>query len=142
LRLRDHAGLFQFGEAGGVALIEFGLRGVARERSLQLIDLGAIARDVALSLMQRLFVRPRIDLEQEVAFGDVLAFGKRHADERSRYLRFDLNNGGCLHRTHQPQFGGNRFERGPGCGDRCSGRTRCLPGRLPLARMEREQAEA
>ena len=40
-------------------------------------DLRAVARDVGFGLAQRFFVGARVDLKEQVALGDVLAFGER-----------------------------------------------------------------
>ena len=59
----------KFRVAGGVGFGEFRLRGIAGQRGLGLGDLGAVARHRGFRLAQRVLVRPRVDLEEQVALG-------------------------------------------------------------------------
>ena len=69
LGARDDAGFGEFGVALGIALVVFGLGGVAGQGGFQLGDLGAVARHVGFGLAQGFLVGTRVDFEQQVALG-------------------------------------------------------------------------
>jgi len=81
LRAGDDARLGEFGVAIGVTLVESGLGCVASEVGLHLADLGAVARHVGFGLAKGFLVRSRVDLKQQITFGNILAFGEADAQE-------------------------------------------------------------
>ena len=117
----DDTGLGELGVAGGVALVVFGLGGIAGEGGFRLGDLRAVAGDVGFGLAEGFFVGTRVDLEEEIALGDVLAFGEADAEQLAGDLRLDLHDGGGLHGADHSQFGRHGFLRGFGDGDRDDG---------------------
>ncbi len=56
--------------------------------------LRGVAIESGLGLAQSFLIGTGVDLEQEIAFLDIGAFGKRDFDQFARDLRFDLDHGG------------------------------------------------
>ena len=84
------------------------LRLVAGQRRFRLADLRPVAGHRGLGLAQGLLVGPRIDLEQQLALGDVLALGEVNAEQLAGNLRLDLDYGGGLDGADHAQFEGDR----------------------------------
>ena len=139
---RDDAGFGEFGVAIGIALVEFGLGGIAGQGGFRLGDLGAVAGHVGFGLAESFLVGARIDLEEKIALGDVLAFGEADAQKLAGDLRFDLHDGGRFHGADHAQFGGHGFLGGLGHRHWDDGRSgRSLGGLRWFAGVEEQQAQ-
>ena len=140
LRARSQPSLLQLGLQGGVGVRVLRLRRVARQRRFGLGDLRAVSHDAGFRLAERLLIRPRVDGEQQIALGDVLPFREAGANQLAGDLRFHLHDGGCLHRPHHPQLGGNGLLGGLGHRYGHHWRPARGPRLLATATAERKQA--
>ena len=141
--LGSQAFLVQLLLTRGVGLGELHLGGIARLSSLGLGDLGAVALHGGLGLAQRFGVRLRIDLEEQLAQPDILAFGESDFQKLAGDLRFDLHNRRSFHGSHHVEFGRHRFPGGLGDGNRHDRRPHwsLLLRLLFLAGTQREEEE-
>ena len=74
---------------------------VAHQVALGILQPGFVFLHLALGLRQRHFVRSRVDLGQELACGDALAFGELHAIQSAVEPRADGHGVEWCHRTER-----------------------------------------
>ena len=94
LRFGDDSSFIELGVSTRFRFRVFRLRSFSRQGCLGLTNLGAVACQSRFGLPQCALKRTRIDLKQEVAFGDILSLSEVDAEKLTGHLRFDLHDGG------------------------------------------------
>ena len=114
----------------GLLLIDvlLGLEALERQRLeagevlLERDELGLVLRLLGLGLIERRLEQPRVDLGQNVAFLDVLAFLEQHVLQLAVDLRVDADREGGLHRAKPGQVDRHVLAGRGGDADRDRGR--------------------